>query len=123
MTCDRLFLFSIDQFCVTINILLTGYINSATIQLSKQVLRVTLGADMFGENFGLDYYRQRHAELVQRAERVQLIRCLEAMRRAEQGRLHRTALHRRVLAAAGGQLVRLGNHLQGTGAGELQRPV
>ena len=74
---------------------------------------------MFGENLGLDYYRQRHAELVQRAERAQLIRCLEVVRRAERGQLRRSAPHRRALAVMGGQLVRLGNHMQGASAGEI----
>ena len=67
---------------------------------------------MFGENFGLDYYRQRHKELVQASERAQLIRCLEANRRAEQAGQHQVGLHKRALAVAGVQLVRLGNRLQ-----------
>ena len=67
---------------------------------------------MFGEDFGLDYYRQRHAELVQKAERAQLVRCLEAVQRAERGQMPPVGLHRKMLAATGGQLVRLGNRLQ-----------
>ena len=70
---------------------------------------------MFGEEFGLDYYRQRHARLLQEVEQEHLIRCLEAHRREEQGRRRQAVLHRRMLAATGGQLVRLGNHLQQVG--------
>jgi hypothetical protein len=37
---------------------------------------------------------------------------LEASRRAEQGDKRQAGLHKRALAAAGGQLVRLGNRMQ-----------
>ena len=70
---------------------------------------------MFGEEFGLDYYRQRHAELVWSAERARLVRCLEASRRTERRQGQQTVLYRRMLAATGGQLVRLGNRLQQVG--------
>jgi hypothetical protein len=67
---------------------------------------------MFGENFGFDYYQQRHAELVEAAERARLVHCLEAARRAEECERRRAALYRRMLAATGGQLVRLGTRMQ-----------
>ena len=67
---------------------------------------------MFGEEFGLDYYQQRHAQLMQEVEQARLIRCLEIYRRAEQGQMHQAGLHRRVLAVTGGQPVRLGHRLQ-----------
>ena len=70
---------------------------------------------MFGEEFGLDYYQQRHAQLMQEVEQERLIRCLETCRRAEQGRMPQVGLHRRMLAVTGGQLVRLGNRLQQVG--------
>ena len=70
---------------------------------------------MFGEEFGLDYYQQRHTQLLQEVEQERLIRCLEAGRRAERGRAQRAALHWRMLAATGGQLVRLGNRMQQAG--------
>ena len=67
---------------------------------------------MPGDTFGWAYYRQRHKELVQAPERAQLIRRIEANRRAEQAGQHQAGLHKRALAVAGVQLVRLGNRLQ-----------
>jgi hypothetical protein len=64
---------------------------------------------MFGDEFGYAYHQQRHAELVQAAERARLIQCLEAVRRAEQRRL---SLGKRVLAATGSGLVSIGSRLQ-----------
>jgi hypothetical protein len=67
---------------------------------------------MFGEEFGLDYYQQRHAQLLQEVEQERLIRCLAASRRAERNWTQQTGLHKRALAAVGGQLVRLGQRMQ-----------
>jgi hypothetical protein len=67
---------------------------------------------MFGENLGLDYYQQRHTELMQESERARLVQQIEASRRAAQGAGRQAGLHRRALAAAGDQLVRLGSRLQ-----------
>lgn len=67
---------------------------------------------MFGEHFGLDYHRQRHVELVQAAERARLVRCLEAGHSSGRRRTWQGGLHKQVLAAAGGQLIRLGQFMQ-----------
>jgi hypothetical protein len=67
---------------------------------------------MFGENFGMDYYQQRHVELVQEAERARLVRFLEASRRTQRSARARSGLHQWALAAAGCQLVRLGQRMQ-----------
>jgi hypothetical protein len=64
---------------------------------------------MFGEEFGLDYAYQRHAELMQAADHERLIRRLETARRAEQGE---RPLGKRVLAATGDRLVAMGCRLQ-----------
>ena len=67
---------------------------------------------MFGEEFGLDYYKQRHEERLQSAERARLVRCLEANHRSDWREQQPATLSMRALAAAGGQLVRLGNRMQ-----------
>lgn len=72
---------------------------------------------MFGEEFGLDYYQQRHVKLVKEAEEARLVRRLEAMRRSERSSRQGAGLHRRVLAATGGQLVRLGRYMQQAAGG------
>jgi hypothetical protein len=64
---------------------------------------------MFGDEFGFDYFQQRHTELLQAVERVRLIQCLEKVKRAEQRRL---SLGKRVLAAIGNGLVLVGSRLQ-----------
>jgi hypothetical protein len=64
---------------------------------------------MFGEEFGFDYFQQRHTELVQAAERARLVHCLEEAQRASR---MRTPLGKRVLGATGDRLVSLGSKLQ-----------
>jgi hypothetical protein len=64
---------------------------------------------VFGNEFGHDYFEQRHAELLQTAEKARLIRSLEQARRAEQVR---SPWRKRVLAGVGHGLVTVGTRLQ-----------
>ena len=64
---------------------------------------------MFGDQFDHDYFMQRHAELMQAAERERLARCLQQAQRAERTR---SPWGKRVLAATGQRLVAAGTRLQ-----------
>jgi hypothetical protein len=75
---------------------------------------------MFGEEFGLDYFQQRHTDLIRAAEHHRLVRSLEA---AQQVRSQTTAPTRRILAAAGMQLVRMGNRMQEAAGDAMPAPI
>lgn len=64
---------------------------------------------VFGDHFDHAYFMQRHAELMQAAERERLARCLQQARRAERTR---SPWGKRMLAATGQQLVAAGTRLQ-----------
>ena len=64
---------------------------------------------MFGDHFDHAYIMQRHAELMQAAERERLAHCLQQARRAERTR---SPWGKRMLAATGQQLVAAGTRLQ-----------
>jgi hypothetical protein len=64
---------------------------------------------VFGDHFDHAYFVQRHAELMQAAERERLARCVQQAQRAERAR---SPWSRRVLAATGQRLVAAGTRLQ-----------
>jgi hypothetical protein len=64
---------------------------------------------VFGEQFDYAYFVERHAELMQEAERERLARCLQQARRAER---RRAPWGKRALAATGQRLVSAGTRLQ-----------
>ena len=64
---------------------------------------------MFGEWFDYAYFLERHAELMQAAERERLARCLQQARRAER---RSSPWGKRALAATGQRLVSAGTRLQ-----------
>ena len=64
---------------------------------------------MFGDEFGYAYAVQRHAELVQAADRERLAHSLQQARRVERAR---SPWGKRVLAATGQRLVAAGTGLQ-----------
>jgi hypothetical protein len=64
---------------------------------------------VFGNQFDHTYIMQRHAELLQAAERERLACCLLQARRAER---IRSPWGKRMLAATGQQLVAAGTRLQ-----------
>ena len=68
---------------------------------------------MIGDQFGYDYFEQRHAELLQAAEKARLIRSIEQARKAEQGQ---SPWRKRVLSGIGQGLVTVGTRLQQVGA-------
>jgi hypothetical protein len=68
---------------------------------------------MYEEHFGFSYFRQKHAERLQEAERARLIRCIEA---ATRRRKPRRSAAKRVMAATGAGLVMVGSKLQAAGA-------
>jgi hypothetical protein len=74
---------------------------------------------MFGEEFGLDYFQQRHTALIEAAEHYRLVQSLGA---AQQDQLQAPAPRRRVLAVAGMQLVRVGNWMQEAAGNPMPTP-
>ena len=64
---------------------------------------------VFGDQFDHAYIMQRHAELMQAAERERLARSLQQTRRAERTR---SPWGKRMLAATGQRLVAAGTRLQ-----------
>jgi hypothetical protein len=74
---------------------------------------------MFGEEFGLDYFQQRHTDLIRAADHHRLVRSLEAAQQVQA----QTTPRRRILAAAGMQLVRVGNRMQQAAGDAMPAPM
>lgn len=70
---------------------------------------------MFGDVYGYEYAVLRHAELVKAAEDERLARRIEEVARAERGE---RPLGKRILVAAGEQLVVMGCRLQQAAAAQ-----
>jgi hypothetical protein len=68
---------------------------------------------MFGEEFGFDYFQQRHSERLQAAERARLVRAVEA---AERALCPPRPWAKRVLALTGTSLIWAGSRLRQAGA-------
>jgi hypothetical protein len=67
---------------------------------------------VIGDEFGYDYIEQRHAELLQAAEKARLIRSIQQMRKAEQ---EESPWRKRLLIGIGQGLVTVGTRLQQAG--------
>lgn len=67
---------------------------------------------MIGDEFGYDYIEQRHAELLQAAEKARLIHSIQQVRKTEQGR---SPWRMRLLSGIGQGLITVGTRLQQVG--------